>query len=476
MLFSSVTFLFAFLPVTLILYYISPRKMKNIILLVMSLLFYGWGEPKYIILMMLSVVVGYFLGLFADKQKKAGNIKKARLAVVGTVVFNIGMLCYFKYTDFFIGNVNSLFGTQIPVLNLVLPLGISFYSFQIMSYTIDVYRGDAKPQKNILDLAMYLALFPQLIAGPIVRYQTIADQIVERKETFDTFSEGITRFVLGLAKKVLLANTIGEVFTTLSTIGDDRNSVALSWLCSFAFTFQIYFDFSGYSDMAIGLGKMFGFEFLENFNYPYISKSITEFWRRWHISLSTWFKDYVYIPLGGSKKGKAKTIRNIFIVWFLTGFWHGAAWNFIIWGLYFFVLLMIEKNGLLKLLEKTPKWISHVYTLFFVNISWVIFSYDKLPDLGNALKNMFGLNGLAFWNTATSYYYYSYGIILLILCVAATPFPKWIVNKIYEKATGGVGSKVLHFVAEPAVILILMLMVTACLASDSFNPFLYFRF
>ncbi len=467
MLFSSVTFLFLFLPVTLLLYYLSPKKGRNFILLVMSLLFYGWGEPKLIILMLMSIMVGYITGIMVDYGKGKDNMKLAKAGVLIALIYNIGMLAYFKYTNFFIGNLNNWFGLDIALLNLALPLGISFYSFQMMSYTIDVYRGDAKLQKNIINLAAYLTLFPQLIAGPIVRYQTVADELDERKENFDEFGEGVVRFVAGLGKKVLLANTIGELFNTLSTMSADDNSVALSWLCSIAFSFQIYFDFSGYSDMAIGLGKMFGFHFLENFNYPYISKSITEFWRRWHISLSTWFRDYVYIPLGGSRAGQGKTFRNIFIVWFLTGFWHGAEWNFIIWGLYFFILLMVEKLALLKILEKAPLWISHIYTLFFVNLSWVIFSYDNMGTLTNALRNMFGLNGLPLWNTMSGYYWLAYAPVILILGLASTPYPKQLYGKLSEKK---------QIVVQPLLIILVMIWCTAWLASDSFNPFLYFRF
>ncbi len=467
MLFSSVTFLFLFLPITILLYYLVPKKGRNFILLLMSLLFYGWGEPRLIILMVMSILVGYVTGIMADYGKRNEKMKLAKAGLLIALIYNIGMLGYFKYTDFFIGNINNWFGFNISLLRLTLPLGISFYSFQMMSYTIDVYRGEAKLQKNLINLAAYLTLFPQLIAGPIVRYQTVADELDERRENFDEFSEGVSRFVAGLAKKVLLANTIGELFNTLSTLPADENSVALAWLSSIAFTFQIYFDFSGYSDMAIVLGKMFGFHFLENFNYPYISKSITEFWRRWHISLSTWFRDYVYFPLGGSRNGKAKTIRNIFIVWLLTGFWHGAEWNFLIWGLYFFVLLMIEKMGFLKVLEKLPNWVAHVYALFFANLSWVIFSYDNFPALSNALKNMFGLSGLPLWNTMSGYYWLAYTPVLVILAVASTPLPKKLFEKLSDKPRA---------VVQPLLTLLALVLCTAWLASDSFNPFLYFRF
>lgn len=475
MLFSSTTFLFVFLPIVLLSYYLARGKIRNIILLIASLIFYAWGEPVYVVLMLISTLADYCFGLFAYRCNIQGKHDKAKWAIVGTVVFNIGMLGFFKYTDFIIGNLNTGFGLSLELLKLPLPLGISFYSFQTMSYTIDIYRGEAKPQKNPLDLATYVVLFPQLIAGPIVRYQTVADQLIERKTDMDKFGDGVTRFITGLGKKVLLANTAGAIFTQLSELTSARNSVALAWICSIAFTFQIYFDFSGYSDMAIGLGKMFGFEFLENFNYPYISKSITEFWRRWHISLSTWFRDYVYIPLGGSRKGRWKTVRNVFIVWLLTGIWHGAAWNFVIWGLYFFILLMVEKIGFLKVLQKLPSWIQHLYTLLLINISWVIFAYDKLPALQNSIRNMFGANGLPVWNTLSSYYLISYGIILFILCIASTPFPKKCVQVFYSK----INIKMLGIfecVIEPLFLIIVFVLCTASLASDSFNPFLYFRF
>lgn len=476
MLFSSTTFLFLFLPITILLYFIMPKKLRNGVLLLVSLIFYGWGEPRLVILMLISILVGYLTGIMVYHARKQNRAAMAKAAVWIAVVYNVGVLAVYKYTDFFISNINHLFHTDFALWKLALPLGISFYSFQMMSYTIDVYRNDAKVQWNPINLAAYLTLFPQLIAGPIVRYQTVADQIEDRTESFDLFSAGVCRFLAGLGKKILLANTIGELFSTLSVLPVSENSIALAWLSSFAYTFQIYFDFSGYSDMAIGLGKMFGFEFLENFKYPYISHSITEFWRRWHISLSSWFRDYVYIPLGGSRQGKAKTIRNIFIVWFLTGFWHGAAWNFIIWGMYFFCLLMIEKLFLLKVLQKVPAWIQHLYTLFFVNLSWVIFSYDTLGSLGNALGNMFGLTGLPLWNEMTGYYYTAYAFILIILVLASTPYPKlW-----YEKLVTGLDQRKTGVFAGTALqtvlILAVLLMSTACLASDSFNPFLYFRF
>ncbi len=472
MLFSSITFLFAFLPVVLLVYYICPVKYKNFTLMIFSLLFYSWGEPKFIIVMVVSVVVGYVMGLLTDYFLCKKKEKQAKLMVVLSVTINLGILFFFKYIGFFTENINKIPGVNLKVLELALPLGISFYTFQILSYSVDVYRRTAKVQKNIINLAAYITLFPQLIAGPIVRYETVAEQLESRKESVDDFGEGVRRFVIGLGKKVLIANTAGEIFDNLSKLTGSENTIILSWICAIAFSLQIYFDFAGYSDMAIGLGRMFGFKFLENFNYPYISSSITEFWRRWHISLSSWFRDYVYIPLGGNRSGKFKTIRNIFIVWLLTGFWHGASWNFVIWGLYYFVLLMIEKNGFSKILDKLPKAVSRIYALFFINLGWVIFAYDKLPALKNALLNMFGLNGLSFSNNLTMFYLVSYGIFLVIAFFAATPIPKKLCAGILEK----VNNTNISAVVEMIYLFAVLLLSTAFLASEAFNPFLYFRF
>ncbi len=480
MLFSSTTFLFVFLPVVLAVYFVCPKKVRNLVLLISSLLFYAWGEPRYVIVMLATILVNYVLALVCASCKEKGNNKGAKAAVIGTIVFSIGMLAFFKYSNFFLSNLNGsigkLAGFSVPLVDVVLPLGISFYTFQTLSYTIDVYRGEVKVQKNPLHLATYVCLFPQLIAGPIVRYQDVAKELEERQETVEQFGEGVRRFVIGLGKKVLLANTAGSVFEAVGAMGDTQVSVALYWLASIAFTFQIYFDFSGYSDMAIGLGKMFGFQFLENFDYPYISKSITEFWRRWHMSLSSWFRDYIYIPLGGNRKGDVRTIVNLLIVWFLTGFWHGAAWNFIIWGVYFFLLLMIEKMGLKDVLEKAPAVVGHIYALFFINLSWVIFSYDSMGELGLVLKRMFGLGGIPLWNSTSTYYILSYLVIFLIMAIAATPLPKrlvgWVSNKLGEKR----GADVVGMVLECIGILLVLLLATGSLASDAFNPFLYFRF
>lgn len=479
MLFSSTTFLFIFLPVVLAVYFICPKKARNVVLLLASLLFYAWGEPRYILVMLATILVNYVLALVCASCKEQGRERGARAAVIGTIVFSIGMLAFFKYSNFFLKNLNAGIGSwtgfRIPLLDIALPLGISFYTFQTLSYTIDVYRGAVKPQRNLLDLATYVCLFPQLIAGPIVRYQTIAEELKDRKESVSQFGDGVRRFVTGLGKKVLLANTAGSIFQMVGTMGDDRVTVGLYWLSSIAFTFQIYFDFSGYSDMAIGLGKMFGFQFLENFDYPYISKSITEFWRRWHMSLSSWFRDYIYIPLGGNRKGKVRTYLNLLIVWLLTGFWHGAAWNFVLWGLYFAILLMIEKAGFGTLLERLPKVLRHLYMLFLVNLSWVIFSYDTLPVLGRVLKRMFGFGGIPFWNSTTTYYILSYLLLLVIMAVAATPYPKrlagWLGERLPER-----GRDRMAVGAETVGLLAVLLLAVSSLASDAFNPFLYFRF
>lgn len=479
MLFSSTTFLFIFLPIVLAVYFICPRKARNVVLLFASLYFYAWGEPRYILVMLVTILVNYSLALVCASCREHENERGAKAAVLGTIIFSIGMLAFFKYSNFFLENFNGSIGAwtgiRISLLKLTLPLGISFYTFQTLSYTIDVYRGKVKPQKNILNLATYVCLFPQLIAGPIVRYETVAKELENRQESISQFGEGIRRFVVGFGKKVLLANTAGSVFHMIGDMGDGQVTVALYWLASIAYTFQIYFDFSGYSDMAIGLGNMFGFHFLENFNYPYTSGSITEFWRKWHMSLSSWFRDYIYIPLGGSRKGRVRTYLNIFLVWFLTGFWHGAAWNFILWGVYFFVLLVIEKAGFLKVLEKAPKVLSRLYTLFLINISWVIFSYDDMSTLGMVFKRMFGFGGIPFWNSSSTYYILSYLLLFLIMAVAATPYPKTWIRWLGAKIPEG-RREIVALVSEVLGILAVLYFATSSLASDAFNPFLYFRF
>lgn len=468
MVFSSLLFLTIFLPLTIFIYYISPKFLRNTILFAVSLIFYAWGEPIYVSIMIFSTVVDYVHGLLVEKYRDRPKV--ARRFVISSMIINLSLLGFFKYSDFFISNINSLFGSNIPLLQLALPIGISFYTFQTMSYTIDVYRGDAKAQRNIISFGAYVALFPQLIAGPIVRYKTIADQLDHRHENVDSFAQGVDRFVIGLGKKILLANNIGLLWNEISSKAFGDLTVVAAWLGIIAFTFQIYFDFSGYSDMAIGLGKMFGFTFLENFNYPYISKSITEFWRRWHMSLGTWFREYVYIPLGGNRVGKVKFYRNIFIVWFLTGFWHGANWNFIFWGLYFAVILVVEKTFLLKYLEKGHNIIAHIYTMFLVIIGWVLFSFDNLSNLGNYLKAMFGIGGIQFINSEAIYYLYTNLALFIILIIASTPLLKNVSEKIKNK------NEKIYYVLKNIVIVLIIVVSFAYLVDATYNPFLYFRF
>lgn len=459
MVFSSIEFLFYFLPAVLILYFVVPQKAKNFILLIFSLFFYFYGERIYTLLMLAAILSAYINGLLIEKYRKT---KLSKLFLILSIIINAGMLVFFKYADFTIENLNSLLGTSISVLKIALPIGISFYTFQTLSYTVDVYRGDVKAQKNIIDLATYVSLFPQLIAGPIVRYADIVPYIKKRKVTIDMFSLGIRRFIIGLSKKVLIANILGELCNIFKN--SNEKTVVFFWLYAISFALHLYFDFSGYSDMAIGLGRIFGFEFMENFNYPYISKSITEFWRRWHISLGTWFRDYIYIPLGGSRVNKAKWLRNILIVWLFTGLWHGAGWNFIIWGLYFAFFLLIEKYVLNKI--KIPAVISHIYVLLAVLISFVIFNAESMSVAIKDIGGLFGI-GYSFVNAASLYYLRSYGVILVIAIIGATPLPKAIYEKLNTK---------IRNILEPAVLLILLITVTAYLADGSFNPFLYFRF
>lgn len=466
MLFSSIPFLYYFLPAVLLLYFIAPKKLKNAVILLSSLFFYAWGEPKYVILMVISITVGYVLGLLIEKFR-GSKLTKFFLAL--SVIFSIGALGYFKYADFFISNFNAVTGLSVPLLRIALPIGISFYTFQLLSYTIDVYRGDTPAQKNPVTLAAYISLFPQLIAGPIVRYSDVALQLQDRTHTFEKTAKGIRRFITGLAKKILIANALGELCDIFRSSED--KSVLFFWLYAISFTLHIYFDFSGYSDMAIGLGRIMGFDFIENFNYPYISKSITEFWRRWHISLGSWFRDYVYIPLGGNRVSKPRQFLNILAVWLLTGFWHGAEWNFPVWGLYFAVLLLIEKSWLLDKLKKS-KVISHIYVMFLVVISFVIFNAANMTEAFSDLSGMFGLSGLPAVSTEALYYLKSYAVVIVMAVIGATPLPK----KLFEKlSTEDKSNKILN-ILEPVACLILMVMITAYLVDGSFNPFLYFRF
>lgn len=467
MVFSGIPFLFFFLPIVLGVYYIMPTKLRNAVLFAFSLLFYAWGEPIYVSIMLFSTVFDYVNALLIERFE--GNELKRKIVLIIDVVGNLGILFFFKYSDFFIQNVNMLLGGEIPLLGLALPIGISFYTFQTMSYTIDVYRGDVGAQRNIISFGAYVTLFPQLIAGPIVRYQTIAEQLMTpKRESMDKFFDGMVRFAAGLAKKVLIANNIGLLWSEISAVPSAELSVLSAWLGIIAFALQIYFDFSGYSDMAIGLGKMFGFEFLENFNYPYISKSITEFWRRWHISLGTWFREYVYIPLGGNRKGAARTYFNIFAVWFLTGFWHGASWNFALWGIYFAVILVIEKLFLLKWLEKLPAFVSHIYSLLLILFGWVIFSFEAATDGLNYISVMLGFGGAGFADGAFVYLICSYAVVLAFGIIGATPLAKKVVERFVPKKYIGAVTGVLALAA--------LALSVVYLVDSTYNPFLYFRF
>lgn len=466
MVFSSTIFLCVYLPLVLLGYYICPKKGRNLFLLIASLVFYAWGEPKYVFLMIFSILVNYIFGRLMDKHRE--NKKRLKLMLVLSVVIDIGLLSVFKYTDFIITNVNAIFGANFDLLNIALPIGISFYTFQAMSYTIDVYRDDVRVQKNLIDFGMYITMFPQLIAGPIVRYADVQDQLAERSVTTADFSEGVMRFVVGLGKKVLLANQMGAVWSEIYALGGDVSAL-MAWTGAIAYTFQIYFDFSGYSDMAIGLGRMFGFKFPENFRYPYQSVSITDFWRRWHITLSTWFKEYLYIPLGGNRRGLARQALNLLIVWSLTGFWHGAGWNFVLWGLYYFVILFIEKLFLLKALDKLPKFFRHVYALLLIVIGWVIFASDDVSVLLPFLGSMFGANGAV--GGMDVYTLFTKAVLIVICCVASTELPK----RLFLSATGAMNEKA-AFTIKSVMTIALLALSMILLIGDSYNPFLYFRF
>lgn len=465
MLFSSITFLYYFLPCVCILYFAVPTKYKNIVLLISSLLFYFYGEPIYILVMLAAILSAYIHGILIDKYRKHKTI-----FLISSITLSLGALGLFKYSDFVITNVNHLFQSNIKLLNLALPIGISFYTFQILSYIIDVYNEKVPVQKNIIKLATYVALFPQLIAGPIVRYIDVEKELTKREHSFEKVALGIRRFCIGLSKKVLIANQLGELCQVF--LQANEKSVVFYWMYGIAFSLQIYFDFSAYSDMAIGLGRMFGFHFLENFNYPYISKSITEFWRRWHISLGSWFRDYVYIPQGGNRKGKIKLLRNILIVWMLTGLWHGANWTFIAWGLLFGILLIIEKMFLLERLEKMPNLLRHIYVLWMVMISFILFNANHIGEAIKQIGGLFGINGEPFINSYTVYYLKSYMIILVIAIVGATPFLKNKINQLKEKSRI---RKILNML-EPITLILMVIVVTAYLVDNSYNPFLYFRF
>lgn len=466
MIFSSLLFLYIYLPIVLAIYYISPKKIRNFILLILSLVFYGWGEPIYVSLMVLSIIVGFIGALQINKYRM--DKEKSTCIFVTILLINLGTLFFFKYYGFLIEIINSIFNTSLKIKALPLPLGISFYTFQIISYVVDVYRDKTEVQKNIINFGAYVSMFPQLVAGPIVQYSTIEKQLNSRKESFKNFGEGVERFVLGLGKKVIIANNVGMIWNSVKPLAPENMSVLTAWIGIISFTLQIYFDFSGYSDMAIGLGKMFGFDFMENFKYPYISKSITEFWRRWHISLGSWFRDYIYIPLGGNRCGQAVQLRNIFVVWFVTGLWHGASWNFIIWGLYFGVIIFIEKIGLLKVLEKMPSFICNIYTMFFVVISWVFFDTDTLKNSMVYIGNMFRLNGNIGYDNLSLYLINTNMVFLVMAIICSTPLFKKFIESLKRNVIG----KTIVISIYVGIIII----STSFLVGESYNPFLYFRF
>ncbi len=467
MLFSSIPFLYYFLPIFFLIYFAVPRKFKNFVLLVASLFFYGCGEPKYLILMSISILIGYFGGMLTAFAKKKGA-KRAFLSL--SVLLLAGLLGYFKYADFFISNFNALTGLSVPLLRVTLPIGISFYTFQILSYVVDVYRGDTPVQKNLITFAAYVSMFPQLIAGPIVRYTDVEKELETRTHSVILAYDGVKRFLIGLSKKILLANLFAELCDTFRASGE--KSVLFYWLYAVGFTMLIYFDFSGYSDMAIGLGKIMGFRFPENFNYPYLSRSVTEFWRRWHMTLGTWFRDYVYIPLGGNRVSFGRWIFNIAVVWFLTGLWHGAAWNFVLWGLLFAVLLVLEKLFLKKWLNKLPRILNHALVMLVIIISFVLFNASSLAEAGTDIAGMFGGTGVPLVTAETLYYLRSYAVVFLLGIIGCTPFPATLVKRF---AAGKKAARV-YRVLEVAALVVLLLVCTAFLVDGSFNPFLYFRF
>ena len=462
MLFSSVSFLYVFLPAVLILYFIVPQTWRNGVLLVSSLLFYFFGEPIYVSLLIISSLSDYLHSLYIESHR---GTKGAKIALISSLIINLGMLGFFKYADFFLGSINGVLGTNIPLFGVELPIGISFFTFQTMSYTIDVYRGKAKAEKNLATFATFVCLFPQLVAGPIVRYTDVSRELKSRKETTEDIYLSICRFVIGLGKKILIANTMAEF---IAHFRESQPSVGFYWLYAMAFFIQIYFDFSGYSDMAIGIGRIFGFKFPENFDYPMISKSISEFWRRWHMTMGGWFRDYIYIPLGGSRCSKGRWLLNTCVVWAVTGLWHGAAWSFVLWGLYFALFMVIEKLFLGKYLEKLPAFLSHLYTLFLILISWVIFNGESMGQIFSDLKGCFGNAPL--WNADTTYYLKNYAVVFVLGIIGATPLCKNLWTKVSGRCKG------LSTVAEPVYIVLILVAVTACLLNGSLNPFMYFRF
>ncbi len=464
MVFSSLVFLFAYLPITLLAYYLVPRQGRNIFLFIVNLIFYGWGEPKLVLLMVFNIFFNYIGGWLVDKYR--ADTKKKKLFLILTCVLDIGILAVFKYTGMITETLNMLPFLNIPELQISLPIGISFYTFQTMSYVIDVYRDDAPVSKNFINFGTYVALFPQLIAGPIVRYRDVAEQLVNRRETLEMFTRGVKLFMVGLAKKVIIANTMGTLTTNIFATTDE-NGVVGTWVGMIAYTFQIYFDFSGYSDMACGLGNMLGFEFLKNFNYPYIAKSITDFWRRWHISLSTWFKEYVYIPLGGNRKGVKRQILNLLIVWGLTGLWHGAAYNFVLWGLYYGLLLILEKFVLKKFLDRLPSFVQHIYTLFIVIIGWGLFYFTDVGQLGEFMVDLFNFGNGICGNQAFNLIMSNLPM-LIIAAVASTPLAAMLYNRFEHTRC--------MWIPETLYCMGVLAVSTASLVNQSYNPFLYFRF
>lgn len=468
MLFSSIVFLFSFLPAVMILYYLLPVRFRNVILLLASLVFYAWGEPVYLFLMLLSILFNYFSGL--DIARNLQDKRAAKRSLVFNLIINLAVLGFFKYEGFVLDTLNGILPVHISYHALPLPIGISFYTFQILSYIIDVYRGNVKVQTNLSNFALYVTMFPQLIAGPIVQYADVDEQLASREVSWTKFGEGSMYFIRGLAKKVLLANTSGMIFTEVSGLAKGNIAVMTAWLGAFAYMFQIYFDFSGYSDMAIGLGKMFGFEFNMNFNYPYVSKSITEFWRRWHISLSSWFRDYVYIPLGGNRVSKIKHIRNLLIVWFLTGLWHGAAWNFVAWGLYYGVILIIEKYLLSPVLDRLPDVVRHIYSIVQVVIGWVLFFSSSFGQAADYIRVMFGAGAHGFADRESMYLLTSNLILWLILIFGSTP----LVHFRYEHMLRS--KKWNTTIINSVVYAALFIVCIAYLVTETYNPFLYFRF
>lgn len=468
MIFSSLLFIYIFLPLAVILYYVTPKKFKNFIIVIMSLAFYGWGEPVYILLMIGSIIIEYIGTILIDKNRD--DKEKSRFIFVTILVINISVLFFFKYYGFLIDNINAIFGTSLKIRTLALPLGISFYTFKLISYLVDVYKGKAKVQKNIVNFGVYIAMFPQLLAGPIEQYSNMSKQLENRKETISKFGDGVEKFIIGLGKKVLIANNMATIWTQIKALPSGELSVLTAWIGIIAFTLQIYFDFSGYSDMAIGLGKMMGFDFSENFNYPYISKSITEFWRRWHISLSSWFRDYIYVPLGGNRCGKAVQIRNIFIVWFITGLWHGASWNFISWGLYFGILIFIEKIFLLKILNKLPGIVGNLYTMLLVIIGWVFFDIETLKGGLSYIGTMIGIGSNGLKDNFSMYIINTNWIFLIIAIIGATPLMKKIITFLKEKC------KIPGMIIVVIFCCLVVFISTAYLVNESYSPFLYFKF